>query len=526
MTWSLEILLACISMELAVIGALAYLGSRSGRDGRQDRYLQEYCEVPQDARAFPPPENHPCDDFEDEHRRGYLAALNPKQSRVIPANVTPDQWPFYTSEAKQAGETDFGKARKLEMFSGETSEATMAITGTRPPPCKAGRAPLFGMQTNAHPVNSEGKTTTLYPAADERQRLHVSDKHNNVGPCEKVMVGPGLGLGPDVQAAGGFHQGYRILPTNRMNFERLNRETPGRVIPGGAPISKPGTCAPFSAQGRKRHADADMTARHLQPQQADYTAIVPRGTGTHCTRDKTFEAFFGGATGPQVQGVQGQSTRCKSDCSPSAPMINPISHFTSDAGYLLPQQQPESKSQRETAGGMLGPRGRDAPGHVTHNFCAPVTNRSNCRQPDSIFRGTPAVPAPPARSAWKAPETNRGKQTSYLGPATGPAAFVPGAQVTIRSMRQGVMNDRMPGPQSDNAFNPDVGAFRLRHETNASRPPVDERSQSHGYAEPGQSTKCQVRLSQINPWADPAIQESQRQQLQGNHLWRPGVEST
>jgi hypothetical protein len=53
-------------------------------------------------------------------------------------------------------------------------------------------------------------------------REPVTNKLNNVNPADKVYVGRGLGLDPNVPASGGFHQYFRILPNN-MNEERLTQ---------------------------------------------------------------------------------------------------------------------------------------------------------------------------------------------------------------------------------------------------------------------------------------------------------------
>jgi hypothetical protein len=59
------------------------------------------------------------------------------------------------------------------------------------------------------------------PVYDLYNREYVTNKQNNVSPLEQPMrIGPGLGLGPDVLAAGGFHDYFRALPTN-INEERL-----------------------------------------------------------------------------------------------------------------------------------------------------------------------------------------------------------------------------------------------------------------------------------------------------------------
>ena len=52
-------------------------------------------------------------------------------------------------------------------------------------------------------------------------------RHNNLSPIEKQLVGPGLGLSPDMPASGGFQQLYRINPINVGSY-RLTT-LPGRA---------------------------------------------------------------------------------------------------------------------------------------------------------------------------------------------------------------------------------------------------------------------------------------------------------
>ena len=59
------------------------------------------------------------------------------------------------------------------------------------------------------------------PVYDLYNREYVTNKMNNVSPLEAPMtVGPGLGVGPDVMAAGGFQDFFRALPVN-INEEKL-----------------------------------------------------------------------------------------------------------------------------------------------------------------------------------------------------------------------------------------------------------------------------------------------------------------
>jgi hypothetical protein len=64
------------------------------------------------------------------------------------------------------------------------------------------------------------------PVYDLYNRENVTNKMNNLQPMERIRVGPGLGVGPNVPAIGGFHQFFRALPNN-VNEEKLV------TLPGG-----------------------------------------------------------------------------------------------------------------------------------------------------------------------------------------------------------------------------------------------------------------------------------------------------
>ena len=59
------------------------------------------------------------------------------------------------------------------------------------------------------------------PVYDLYNRQYITNKQNNIAPVEQPMnVGPGLGVGPNVAAAGGFQDYFRALPIN-VNEEKL-----------------------------------------------------------------------------------------------------------------------------------------------------------------------------------------------------------------------------------------------------------------------------------------------------------------
>ena len=68
------------------------------------------------------------------------------------------------------------------------------------------------------------------PTHDLSSRYYVSSKMNNLAPAEKIRVGRGLGLDPEIPASGGFQQLYRVNPNN-VGAYRLTT-LPGRIAPG------------------------------------------------------------------------------------------------------------------------------------------------------------------------------------------------------------------------------------------------------------------------------------------------------
>ena len=108
--------------------------------------------------------------------------------------------------------------------------------------------PMFGItQPNGkHAVPNMGDITqnSQFPLGMPDYRLssrypsQLSTKMNNVGPVEQKYVGPGLDVGPDVPAYGGYQQVYRTLPTN-VGAYRLTT-LPGRSGPGGTLPGKGG----------------------------------------------------------------------------------------------------------------------------------------------------------------------------------------------------------------------------------------------------------------------------------------------
>jgi Family of unknown function (DUF5899) len=94
-------------------------------------------------------------------------------------------------------------------------------------------------------LQDKTRTNTRFPYSqpvyDLTNREYVTNKMNNVSPLEHPkMVGPGLGLGPDIPAGGGFQDYFRVLPVN-VNEEKLTSiegrdGPPNPVVKSGIPL--------------------------------------------------------------------------------------------------------------------------------------------------------------------------------------------------------------------------------------------------------------------------------------------------
>jgi len=89
-----------------------------------------------------------------------------------------------------------------------------------------------------------------------RDRMYDRGMMNNLSPIEKQMVGPGLGVGSDVPAVGGFQQMFRVNPVNVGEY-RLTT-LPGRAGPA------------MDITGGRRAAVGELT--HNMPEK---TAFLP-----------------------------------------------------------------------------------------------------------------------------------------------------------------------------------------------------------------------------------------------------------
>ena len=88
-----------------------------------------------------------------------------------------------------------------------------------------------------------------------RNRMYDTGRMNNLSPVEKQLVGPGLGLGYDTPASGGFQQMFRVNPEN-VGAYRLT------TLPGRSGPAVDVTGGRSAVVGQLQHNKPDTTA-HL-----------------------------------------------------------------------------------------------------------------------------------------------------------------------------------------------------------------------------------------------------------------------
>jgi hypothetical protein len=112
----------------------------------------------------------------------------------------------------------------------QTASPNQILIGSGLPQIKKNGIPSF--QVTAPNTSRDVYKQSSYDLLDI-SKTYMTDVQNGVSPVPKILVGPGLGVGPDVASSGGFHQDYRIL-TPPTNYERTTT-LPG-VMTGGTAV--------------------------------------------------------------------------------------------------------------------------------------------------------------------------------------------------------------------------------------------------------------------------------------------------
>lgn len=353
-------------MELLAIASIIGYGlynSQEGRDPRADRNV--YADLVGSGNGLKEDYDVRPTEMIKRHRKKaekrWKAAQIPKESGIITPNMRPAEiMPFFTSGKTMNTNTDY-KQRKMELFTGDVLEGS-STGGTYKH--KKESSNMFGARSQGR-VTSGG--TVGNPLDDvDLAKLRASSNRiqNNVLPAEQIRVGPGLGVGPEVAATGGFQQFYRQMPLN-INEHKLT-QLPGRIIPGGTQTGGKGEISQISHVNH--NPGALITPYDERPPLATPNGAVlgrtehgkqPRGSAGL----RPYESNYEGGAAALVDGMQARYLdktrgRQRTGDNESNPMINTSGQRAGIGGYVTETGESVSlATQRGLINKYLGPAG-------------------------------------------------------------------------------------------------------------------------------------------------------------------------
>ena len=131
-----------------------------------------------------------------------------------------------------------------------------------------------------------------------RGRLYDAGRMNNLSPVEKKLVGPGLGVGSEVESYGGYQQAFRVNPVNTGAY-RLTT-LPGRA--GPAVDTKGGRRAEIGTVSHNRPEKTAFLPERRPPTLGRATglnAVVPRAS-----HQKAMQSTNRSQTGHRADGLE------------------------------------------------------------------------------------------------------------------------------------------------------------------------------------------------------------------------------
>lgn len=519
-------------MEFLLIGGLAYLGWVVSSKGKQQRYAHEHIAKPV-LRQYPFESQHAYERLKGAdqtlHDKRWQESLDPRTSGIVAPALSnrqlfnPGMLPFFSSESKQ-NTNDGVKQTRMELFTGAIDQC-LSETGTYLP--KREQAPLFQPEETRQHVTSSG--TAGNPSLDLKgERYAVSGRQHGVAPVEAIRVGPGLNTDVGTVARGGFHQFFRILPSNVNAYRKTNLA--GRTVPGKAAVDAPTTQALVSKNG----VDKVHPERGILPTRAAYTAPASRATATASVDDNGpvyAEGYAGAAYGGGAQGVaalygHGLPTRDRPDDAPATDRLNLSATGAGVGSYATTTYDThtfEANNRETLAAPAAGPRGPSGP-TSSRGYVVGRTLRDTLPQVGTYDNMTSLTAAPTVRNDHARATGRQQLLAAYsgnpMGAAAAPAApanqyFVKTNHDDDRTKRDKVLYSHTPGPQSGlNAFNNDMGSYTTRNDDHRSRVPGAGLLHTLDYAKPLAVTKD----PKLGPVATPVDHDLAASVLRGNPL--------
>jgi hypothetical protein len=409
-------------MEYLLLGALGGLGYVMSRDGRTRR------------RHLNPIRPEPSTLLDDQtmlleedlsvYEQKYAESIDPTSTGIIPPKTVLHQQqqqqqgtvdpvmvsaqPYFSSERKQHT-SSYLKQTRMELFTGALDEGKSTTGHYRN---KMEQKPLFEPGVTRAQITSAGSAgNPMFGGEDRDQRYVTTNTFNNMRPTEQIQVGPGLNVGPDVPATGGFHQFFRVMPKNVNEYRKHNLK--GGVIPGKRPVAevprhvnmkKNAVDREFETPGFTGTKSAAFNAVQSRPEYQPVMKVPPRTLGD--------QAYFGGAAGATygVRAPYGSLNSGRNDNTDrgSRGLLNLTDTDTGLGAYATKDVQLRDTDRGQGANtGLTGVRGEAPRMYVkeTQRELAP-TNRSTMA---TVLLGGPGGTVPDAtiRSVNKQRPTNR-----------------------------------------------------------------------------------------------------------------------
>jgi Family of unknown function (DUF5899) len=276
-----------------------------------------------------------------EDQRGFEAAARE-------ALVQHRLQPFFRSARTQTT-SDYYKDRIHDLFSGSLMIDKSASGTYRN---KAEAPAMF--QPVPQAVTSSGSSGN--PVCMPRLPT-IGQKQNNVLPAQQIRVGPGVGVGPEVTAADGFHPQLRIMPNPKVWDYKIN-QLEARINIGANRNAMRSADPNVTVQRPPRVWD--INRRPPEPTMAAVTARTSRpesgrGINMRCVDDRyEGDEYFGHARhfGPAAPDDATDNTRVRGDNNLGLPLTNVTGarHGTGGYSYASHDTQRIDAQQREQAG--------------------------------------------------------------------------------------------------------------------------------------------------------------------------------
>lgn len=522
-------------MELLIAGVIAIAGYGLATERRRPDLRPSYAPGLGNPGEYPgaPVDTRKFDrDHERLSRQRWQAAMQPSASGVVTpltAQAGASLMPFFRS-ARSQNTNDAVKQTRMEMFTGATDMSTSA-TGTYRR--KHEVESMFAPVSEGTPVTSGG---TVGTRAAERfdTRYEPGVVHNNVQPMEQVRVGRGVGVGPDVQAADGFHPMYRVLLKN-VNEHRKNN-LPGRVNPGFHPISKRTTPVPvavsdtkspgslvFDASSRMMPTEAAVKAHAVYPSEPHGTLRGPKPMAERTGNPAMPGTILGRVPCSTLMETRiGYEARDNPDRNIRLPWLNAGASSTGVGGFTHANFEVRDQ-QREAVGREGFVTGPSAAGHLPSGHVLPATQRESLRTAPvggiGVIRSSGA-----ARASDEFRATHRQAANERSAPLLGTKAAVQGGaldnvwrykRLMRTAKRAGQDRGYTPGAGRVNVHDPRaMGSVALRnHAAQAVATPLPTMGVPRYQESLGRSAVVNNKLPTHNPRLDLGMA---REQLRGN----------